>query len=141
MPRPPPVAPAPRIPELRGCGQTQTLRQFASAALQAGQGDGCGFHTPRSGGGVSGRFDSEGYPLSPGGTSIKPAAGPPPVSPQVTSFAASAPVGLRLSSELDSAGSVPSAVRLGLLDPRITGTSAGYSGVPEQPVALLGRSC
>ena len=64
----------------------QTMRQFATSALAtgAGQGElaGVGFHTPRSGSG-SARFDSEGYPVSPGGTSIKPPAYPPPASPRV----------------------------------------------------------
>ena len=82
QPVPPPVVPlvmptASEVPSI-----PQTMRQFASVALQSGtdQGEQGGYHTPRSGAGASGRFDAEGYPVSPGGTSIKPPALPPPPS-------------------------------------------------------------
>ena len=81
QPVPPPVAPLgmPVAPEASSI--PQTMRQFASVVLQSGTEQGeQGYHTPRSGAGVSGRFDSEGYPVSPGGTSIKPPALPPPPS-------------------------------------------------------------
>ena len=86
-PAPPPVFPSGFSSSTRGDEScTQTLRQFASSMLQGTQdaleGGNQGFVTPRSGD-FSGRFDAEGYPLSPGGTSIRPPAGPPPVSPRV----------------------------------------------------------
>ena len=64
----------------------QSLRQFTSVALAGGLGcqTSSGYHTPRSGGvGSSGGFDAQGYPVSPGGTSIRPPAYPPPMSPRV----------------------------------------------------------
>ena len=53
------------------------MRQFAAQAREAS----VGFHTPRSSGGRQG-FDEAGYPVSPGGTSIRPPPGPPPMSPR-----------------------------------------------------------
>ena len=77
-----PLPPSPVGPP----GVPQTMRQFATSALAANVGQGelanVGFHTPRSGAG-SARYDSEGYPVSPGGTSIRPPAYPPPASPRV----------------------------------------------------------
>ena len=64
--------------------ETQTLRQFASVALALRDAkDESGYHTPRSGE-VSGfvGFSPDGYPLSPGGTVIRPPPGPPPMSPR-----------------------------------------------------------
>ena len=55
----------------------QSLRQIASAILGGGQvgSEGSGFQTPR------GR-SVDGYPVSPGGTVIRPPPGPPPISPR-----------------------------------------------------------
>ena len=137
VPRPPPIAPTPAVSESLGCERTQSLRQFANAALQAAQGDGYGYHTPRSSGGISGRFDSEGYPLSPGGTSIKPPAGPPPVSARATGSPASVPavsagnpgLPVGVASVGDPAASGAS---LGVvLDQRNPGIPAGHCGVPS----------
>ena len=111
-------------------GSTQTLRQFASSMLQgAGEcvGDGDqGFVTPRSGA-PSGRFDAEGYPLSPGGTSIRPPTGPPPVSPRLgppNSGLMGGPC--PLASGLSGLPAFPASVSA------MTPT-AGLAGPPERP--------
>ena len=67
--------PRPTGPELQG---TQTMRQFAAQALDATG----GFHTPRSSQGCTRNFDENGYPLSPGGTVIRPPPLPPPAAPR-----------------------------------------------------------
>ena len=84
-PRPPSVPLRTLVERDEGWGSgTQTLGQFASFALASREGQGeSGYHTPRSVGasGLAG-FSSDGYPLSPGGTVIRPPPGPPPMSPR-----------------------------------------------------------
>ena len=61
-------------------GHPQSMRQFAAQAVAeaSGLGHQGGFHTPRSSSGASPGFDPSGYPVSPGGTIIRPPPGPPP---------------------------------------------------------------
>ncbi|CAE7029435.1 unnamed protein product [Symbiodinium sp. CCMP2592] len=56
--------------------QAQTMRQFTAQALEMSG----GFHTPRSTGAGTSGFDANGYPLSPGGTVIRPPPLPPPTA-------------------------------------------------------------
>ena len=153
-----PVAPAPPLVPIPSVGvgaldrgePPQSLRQFASAALQgcptAGEGVNAGFHTPRSGGG-SGRFDSEGYPLSPGGTSIKPPSIPPPVSPRAIAAPAAVPFGLPSAPSfpggpreaLGSSLGPPGSLR-GLGDLGFPSAGCGTSGVPGVPGGGFGAS-
>ena len=71
IPPPPVPCAAPVEPPGIGVAGPQSMRQFtAQANLEAGlQG---GFHTPRSFIGGQGGFDASGYPVSPGGTVIRP---------------------------------------------------------------------
>ena len=86
-------APAPDVP----ASQTQSMRQFAEGVLSNDQAS-RGFHTPRSTG-----FDGQGYPVSPGGTVIRPPPGPPPLSPRSNSSQNVGPG----SAGLESFGLVP----------------------------------
>ena len=86
MPRtsPPPPLPLPPVPRGYPVEETtsvQSMRQFAEVARAGGSGGAEGFCTPRGGVGSS-RFDSQGYPVSPGGTTIRPPPIPPPMSPR-----------------------------------------------------------
>ena len=58
----------------------QSMRQFAAQAVAESSGYGArgDYHTPRSGSGTHSGFDSSGYPVSPGGTVIRPPPVPPP---------------------------------------------------------------
>ena len=73
--RPPPL-PLPPVPvEVRGLTEgSQTMRQFTENARQTGRiaAEGSGFQTPRGRGDSGLLYDSQGYPLSPGGTVIRP---------------------------------------------------------------------
>ena len=72
----------------------QQGRYRTSGMSSGGHGPGSGgggsaegrFHTPRSvareGSSTGGGFDSQGYPLTPGGTVIRPPPGPPPLTPK-----------------------------------------------------------
>ena len=67
--------------------RAQSFRQFRQSIQDSGvSGDnpsGSGFLTPRSGvRGEGAGFDASGYPVSPGGTVIRPPPGPPPTSPR-----------------------------------------------------------
>ena len=53
------------------------MKQLTAQVLEPS----AGFHTPRSAGGLNSGFDENGYPLSPGGTVIRPPPLPPPVGP------------------------------------------------------------
>ena len=57
------------------------MRQFASEVMGSREAA-TGFHTPRSSGARPPGFDEPGYPVSPGGTVIRPPPGPPPASPR-----------------------------------------------------------
>ena len=83
------VAPPPPVPIAAPGGRResvsaipQSMRQFTtSAGVEAsGIGQASGFHTPRSVGMGRAGFDEHGYPVSPGGTVIRPPPGPPPLS-------------------------------------------------------------
>ena len=75
---PPPPLPLPPVPVGEAVGEPeapQTMRQFTEAVRGSH-----GYHTPRGDvGDGARRFDSSGYPLSPGGTVIRP----PPVPPSL----------------------------------------------------------
>ncbi|CAE6948457.1 GIP [Symbiodinium sp. CCMP2592] len=57
---------------------TQSMRQFTTQATAEASGMSGGFHTPRSSAGGHMGFDAQGYPISPGGTVIRPPPLPPP---------------------------------------------------------------
>ena len=79
---PPPPLPiaAPVVRRDSVAAGPQSMRQFAiSAGIEAsGLGQGQGFYAPRSGCMGQPGFDASGYPVSPGGTIIRPTPGPPP---------------------------------------------------------------
>ena len=87
---PPPPLPiaAPSVRSDFVAAVPQTMRQFtANAGVEAsGLGSGPGFHTPRSGSGGQTGFDVNGYPVSPGGTVIRPPPGPPPQTSALASW-------------------------------------------------------
>ena len=78
----PPRRPHPGQCSLEDIGPTQTMRQFASEVMGSREAA-TGFHTPRSSGAGPPGFDEHGYPVSPGGTVIRPPPGPPPLSETV----------------------------------------------------------
>ena len=152
VPLPLPPAPATLADNLaaRSAGPQnlpQTMRQFAEHAIAeiTGTSGNSGFQTPRGlQEGISG-FDAEGYPLSPGGTVIRP----PPLPPAVTSAGAwtllsGAPIrpqglGGSVASPLGTLGGVLGSS--GLLVPdvgqvRDTAGSLGYGEVPGLGSAL-----
>ena len=70
----------------------QTMRQFAESVRAAESLQGPpGFHTPRGCPSVGPAFDSEGYPLSPGGTVIRPPPLPISMAPTTPRSLAGAP--------------------------------------------------
>ena len=106
----------------------QTLRQFTAEALAGGDpaagtfGAITGAATPRGSGGV-------GYPVSPGGTVIRPPPGPPPVSPRVDSDVISGPRNLGLltgGNGLDTG-----------LFPGSSQVEAGNQARPEEPAKYI----
>ena len=114
------------------------MRQFAGVAV-AGSGwqEESGYSTPRSGGINSGRgFDHEGYPVSPGGTVIRPPPGPPPLSPRQPNV----PIGMggglgmqRLEDRPVGEGSLGGRLGLGIGD---VGAPA-FGNRPQEPAKYI----
>ena len=119
-PPPLPIA-APAVRQDSSVAMPQSVRQFApSSGVEAsGLGQGVGFHTPRSVGAGRSGFDPYGYPVSPGGTVIRPPPGPPPLVGPVP------PVGGLGEVGSGSVGVAPGAGFLG------AGAGAGVCGVPS----------
>ena len=108
-----------------------------------------GYHTPRSVGrpGLAG-FSAEGYPLSPGGTVIRPPPGPPPMSPrgiQTGGFGHFGANTTHLGGGLPCQSS--DAVCGGLLSPGVPGSSptvareasslGAHATFPEEPAKYI----
>ena len=97
-PLPLPAPPSTIISGTRTEAQTlgegpQSMRQFTEEAIanQRGLQQNSGFQTPRETSGVRPGFDAQGYPLSPGGTSIRPPPLPPAAGPGPATMSAGAP--------------------------------------------------
>ena len=100
----PPIPPRARSPEPE---PPQTMRQFAESVRVAEASQGApGFSTPRGCISVGPAFDSQGYPLSPGGTVIRPPPLPIAPAPMTSRGFAGAPgadsSGHRVSGGLES---------------------------------------
>ena len=82
----------------------QTMRQFADSLRKAEASQGPpGFSTPRGGMGSGQAFDSQGYPLSPGGTVIRPPPLPIAAAPTASRSYAGAP-GIESSGQRNPGG-------------------------------------
>ncbi|CAE7427987.1 GIP [Symbiodinium sp. CCMP2592] len=147
---PPPPLPLPPLTPQSACvGSTaitpepQTMRQFTEqvrARELAGQ-ELLSFHTPRGGREGGSGFDAEGYPVSPGGTSIKPPPLPPAAAASTATSFPGAPTSRLGLGELVSG--VPGALRdqelarlgCGQLPAGLTGLQGGaaHSGFGYSP--------
>ena len=129
LPPPPlPLPPAPVVEATPAEEPPQTMTQFTEGMLR-----GSGFQTPRANIGTGVRVDAQGYPLSPGGTVIRP----PPTPP---STLARAPAMMQGAPDFGGLGRVPEGDRRVQGDVRPEEPAKYISELPKLSSADLASS-